>query len=463
MRRQERGSALIVALIVIIIAVGIGGAFLADTLARSSISQKGVQSDEAQMIAEAALEKTRRALWVYKSDGTYEWDQIIADHAAYSIDPDVHWSDYQVRKNETDFQTYMAASASPGYNTYNDAPLPGDPSHFFGTSMPFGEGAYMAIVRDNDDGDGDPTTDSDLQILVYITSCLPDGTIRQIEALVRYEDPTYTPDHAILVDGTIQFNGTPDVLGTKGKAHANGDIVLSGNPIFSISANATGTIDEGSAPTPPEGFNEGVPEVPFPEVNPTQYKSQAQYVLRSNGQVYDQIGNAVVGSGAGGGWNGWKFSGGLWSFSGGSTPPTATYYVEGSAKLSGAGGSPTRTMSIVAEGSIETTGNIKLNPTLTGTLFIAGGDVKLGGTAGAQFQGLVAAKEQIKTTGTFDHIGVLLAKNEADNYNLVTAGSAIDPDSIFGGTMTVTYNGGLETVLENPTNAVVIQNLRRLR
>jgi hypothetical protein len=464
-RRGEQGSAMIIALVIVIIAVGIGGAFLADTVFRSKMASASVESDEAQMVCDAALEKVRRALWVYKTDNTYPWDNILQDHAAMSISPEVHWNDYVARQDDSDFVTYKSSYYATGINTANDAPLPSDAEFFMGgTNMPFGEGGFMAICRDNDDGDGDPLVDSDLQLLVYITASLPDGTQRQIEALVRWEDPTFTPDNAILVDGSILFNGTPDVLGLKGSAHANGDVTLTGNPVFSVSVSATGTIDEGTAPVPPDGFQEGVPPIPLPDVNPLTYKSLANYIMQSNGQIYD-VGTATTITPPGSGWNGWKYSAANneWSFSGNDVPPVGTYYIEGNAKLSGAGGSPPRTMSIIAEKSISTTGNIKLTNVLPGTLLIAGGDIQLGGTAGAVYTGLVAANEQIKTLGTFDHVGVLLAKNAADNFSLVTAGSAIDPDSQFGGTMTVTYDGGLETILENPSAAVSVRNVRKLK
>ncbi|MBI2901055.1 MAG: hypothetical protein HYY17_12790 [Planctomycetes bacterium] len=349
-------------------------------------------------------------------------------------------------------------------NTMYEAPPPGYWNHFLGTTMPLGAGGFYCVVKDNDDGDGDPLRDSDNQVLVYVTATLPDNTQRQIEVLVKYADPSYVPDNAIVVDGSILFNGTPDILGLKGIAHANGDIVLSGNPTFSVSANATGQIAEGGATVPPGGFNEGVPPISIPDVDPTQYRNLANYTLRADGMILDVATGAMINPGAGG-WNGWTYSAAsnTWSLSGNNVTPAGTYYAEGNVSITGSGNSPNRTLSIVAEKCISTTGNTRLAPALTGTLMIAGGDIKLGGTAGASYAGLIAAKEQIKTMGTFDHQGVLLAKNAQDVYTLVTAGSVVEPDSQFGGTMSVTYDGGMVTVLKNPNNSVTIVSARKLK
>ena len=63
-RVRTHGSAMILALIVVIIVVGLGGAFLADSASQAQMGFRAIESDEATMLAEAALERTRRALYV---------------------------------------------------------------------------------------------------------------------------------------------------------------------------------------------------------------------------------------------------------------------------------------------------------------------------------------------------------------------------------------------------------------
>lgn len=461
--RNERGSALIVALVVVVIAVGIAGAFLADTAIRTRMQTLAVESDTAQMIADAAVEKVRRALWVYKTQNTYSWDQILQDHAGLSTDPDGHVRDYQERMASEDFAEYRRNYDSSGADTANDAPLPADADFFLGVTRPFAEGGYHCVIRDNDDGDGDPMRDSDNRLLLYVTAALPDGTHRQVLVLVEYLPSNYTPDHAILVDGSIRFNGNPAIGGALGSAHANGDITIVGSgTTFTVSANATGVVEEGTASTPPQGFNEGVATVAIPEIVPSQHRTLADYLLQSDGNVRIVATGAVVSASGRGGWNNWSYNHANheWRYSGSSTAcPAGTYYVEGNAQITG--GSAVLTITVIAEGSISTTGNSHLRPYVSGTLFLAGGDVRLGGTAGTTYQGLIAAQEQLGTGGTFDHQGVLLARNAVDVSRTVSSGTSFDSD--FGGSITVTYDGGLSTLLPNPDSSVRVRAVRRLR
>lgn len=451
--KSEQGSALIVALVVVLIVVGISGAFLVDTAFRSKHASAARESDEAQMICEAALEKTRRALYVYKTDDTYPWDRILADHAGLSTDFVDHWADYVARRDDEDFASYGATYYQAGASTQDDAPLPEDPGHFLGVSKPFSQGAFYVVIRDNDDGDGDEFTDSDYQILVYVTASLPDGTQRQIEALVYWENPKYTPGSGILVDGNVRFSGTTDVRGELGRVHANGTIDLNGGPTFSVSANATGEIDEGSSPIPPEGFNEFVSPVEIPFVDPEDYRDQATYILRADGTVEVVATGQVVRSGN---FDGWRFEGGSWSFTSSRVAPAGCYYVEGNAKLTGSGNTPYQTMTVIATGSIETGGNVKFAPYLENTLFLAAGDISMAGTSGSVFEGVVAANEQVRTQGTFDLQGSMIAKNASNNHRLL---NSID----FGGDISVTYDGGMPTIIENPIRAVPIRAMKRLK
>ena len=54
-----------------------------------------------------------------------------------------------------------------------------------------------------------------------------------------------------------------------------------------------------------------------------------------------------------------------------------------------------------------------------------------------------------------------MAKNAEDRYRTVTSSATVDSD--FGGNMTITYDGGLATVLENPSASVRLLNMRRMK
>lgn len=461
-RSRRRGSALIIALIVVIIVVGIGGAFLVDTIARSQTGARAVQSDEAQLVCEAALEKVRRALYVYKSEGTYAWNEIVADHAAMSIDPDAHWADYLVRKDDPDFAAYWASFDQSGVNTLDDAPLPADPDHFLGVTKPFGEGGFMAVVRDNDDGDSDPLADIDNKLLVYVTASLPDGTQRQIEALVEYDPGVFTPDVAILVDGSLKLNGNPDILGSLGSVHANSSLDISGNPNIALNATTAGTLTVSGNPT--VGGNLGsAPYVNVPEINVADYKTQADYILDANGNVYDEMGNFVADGKKG--WNNFKFTGQNWDISGNSAPMPAAYYIETDFKISGNPGTPASPVkaTFFVQGSFAVSGNPSLQPFLYDIAAISGADVQVSGNPDGLYEGFYYAYEQLKISGNPNLVGSFVAKNLQDVSNEVTSGSSTDPlAGQVSGNPQITYDGGLNTGI--PTaGGVNVRNMRRLK
>lgn len=167
---SRRGNAFLIVLVLLAIAAGILGTFLAKRSAES------VDSGEA--IADAALVKVRRALWTYRAEDPAMWERIFREHSLLSLDPDAHWEDFQRTKKRRELPP------SP-----NDAPLPGDPAYFLGGIRMCGNGAFFAIVRDNDD-DGDPARDRDGRLLVYITAFLSDGGLCQFETLLQFDPGT---------------------------------------------------------------------------------------------------------------------------------------------------------------------------------------------------------------------------------------------------------------------------------
>ncbi len=60
--RNESGSALIIATVVVMVVVGMSAALLSDTVFKARATENAVEADEDMLLCEAALEKTRRAL-----------------------------------------------------------------------------------------------------------------------------------------------------------------------------------------------------------------------------------------------------------------------------------------------------------------------------------------------------------------------------------------------------------------
>lgn len=162
-----RGSAWIVLLILLILAAGIAGSLLADC----STSRP---ADDTPWILDAGLTRVRRALWIYRADGSYPWDRILQDHAALPLEP-----------NE---RTRVGGVAG----RLDDAPPRGSAGHSLGVSSPCGSGSFYAVVRDNDDLDGDLTRDSDGRVLVFLTASTPSGGRSRLEALLEFDPGTAT-------------------------------------------------------------------------------------------------------------------------------------------------------------------------------------------------------------------------------------------------------------------------------
>src|SRR3972149_12189007 len=70
---REKGVALLMATVVVVIAIGLGGALLASSYAKSRASTRSDELNQAQFIAEAGLEKARRVLYINKSNDWWIW------------------------------------------------------------------------------------------------------------------------------------------------------------------------------------------------------------------------------------------------------------------------------------------------------------------------------------------------------------------------------------------------------
>ena len=110
------------------------------------------------------------------------------------------------------------------------------------------------------------------------------------------------------------------------------------------------------------------------------------------------------------------------------------------------------------------TGGVAVQPYLTNTLFIAGGDIHIGGNGNSTtYNGLLAAHEQMKMAGTPDLLGSLLAEDAVDFYSEVTTGSTIELGGEMAGNSHLTYNGGMTTILKSGSGTVAINALKQLK
>jgi hypothetical protein len=203
-------------------------------------------------------------------------------------------------------------------------------------------------------------------------------------------------------------------------------------------------------------------------VNPADFRSLADYILRGDGKVFQRSGGIETeiydAAGPGGDvWpgnssNSWQWSdksgaSRRWVFSGSnvhSSLENKAFYFEKVAGTNwtnvtmsgspptGPPGTPAWKVTVIAQGYIDISGNpnIRAADGKQNLLFVAGSDIKIGGTLNSTYVGgaVLAAHEQIGIGGNATITGLLLAENASHLETLVTATSV-------SGNPNITYNG----------------------
>src|SRR5687767_7179567 len=89
-RQSERGSAMMITVVVVIILVGLSAAMLSENLFRNRTRTANQTSNEAQLICDAGLEYARLALLDYRNKDKEAWGPIFSfcrDLEALQSDP----------------------------------------------------------------------------------------------------------------------------------------------------------------------------------------------------------------------------------------------------------------------------------------------------------------------------------------------------------------------------------------
>ena len=263
-----------------------------------------------------------------------------------------------------------------------------------------GAGSYVVSICDDNDGDSDPSADSNGVIRVISVGTGPTGGTATIELTLGTSDVP-----AILVDGNLRINAGTTVTGTAGAVHSNGDLHLNGSSACAQMHFSTA----GSIVSPPPlgstgaACNEtgggmdvrpGEPLVSTPTVDFPALKASVDYILKDNGTIYNVATTATTGP-----FGGWSWSGPKWEIDG---LVNGSYYAENTAiNINNING----TASFVADGYIEVSGNPdNLSPDLTigGVAYamVAAYDLKLNGNAATtNIEGVFFANHQIDISG----------------------------------------------------------------
>ncbi len=264
--------------------------------------------------------------------------------------------------------------------------------------------------------DSDPNHDANARVLIRSTGTGGYGASATVEALLtRVELP------GLLVDGNLRLSGNTTVMGAGGSVHANGSLDLLGTPCAQQYFSASGSVSGGSAQggggcsAAAADVRPLQDQVSVPVLAPARLRQRAGYILGADGQIRDQAGTPLALAG----WS-WDSGGKRWF--GGPDIAGGAYYVEGNVEISGNPGNVVPTsiplaLTLFAEGSVDFRGAPRIVPALTGYpayTVVAGADVRLSGEPGASYTGLFYATDQLDFTGSPTLVGQVIAKNAGD-------------------------------------------------
>jgi hypothetical protein len=344
------------------------------------------------------------------------------------------------------------------------------------TAVPFAGGAYTVVVTDNDDGDGDPWSDSDNAVILTVTGERR-GTRATLEAVVHRGG--FVQDHALVTNKALKMTGDFGIAGKQGSAHSNQGLTHEGT---SGEVNKGSTANQGcqgkSCPQPDFAAD----LEPVLEFDPDDFRKYANLILKDNGEIdemdpttdpptllvtYEKPNGTSCWRPKGGGackpWDNIDQTGNnSWKISGSGAPQNALIFIEtgsngtrGRLKITGAP-SPW-TVSIISTGFIDLGGNATIlnyrNPAfgksiqdllfMTGTDFKADGGVKIG-PANTYDPGYIATLDQVDLGGNVEIDGWIHAADQK-------ASPSSDPDGLLdqnmvSGDFKLQYEGGLGSI-----------------
>jgi Tfp pilus assembly protein PilX len=420
--RDESGTALLASVLFVVLITGAGMATVMATSVNQNASNNVLTSKQAFYLAEAGLQHGKTFL----------------------------------TQNQSNWTTYASVTAQ--------------------TLLPYtslaSTGGYRVTVQDGGGG----------SLLIRSTGTASGNAQTVVQSLATRINTAYTPRYAFMTGKDINMNVNASIQGTSGGVHANGELYIENSPTINTDATASGlySLPYGT-PTVGGASGGGTPLEPIPAIRPSDFYAYRDYLLASDGKVYDKNG-VYVGSGAGGkGWYGWQYlaSKQQWSIAGGkiwticNNYLNGTFYVEGNAEISGDFNNSAWDATVIATGSINVdskninikppapngtfcNGSTTYHPETKDILFLAGGDIYISPPSNGKaqtFKGLIAAHEQIAVKGysTTTINGALLAEDAA------TTSRVVEGDDYLGycrcsattGAMKIIYNGAAD--ISNPT------------
>ena len=436
-RRGERGMALIGVLLLLMMISGLCAALAVSSDTETTVSRNHQLAAEARAAAEAGLahgiQLTIANLQNWEANG-------FADESA-AMTRLLRGPDNAIGTTATDADNGSLESLG----------IPRPPTRLQLAALP--DVFYEVRLFDEDDPargvtlsaadrtrigeDDQAANDTNERLVVRAIGYAASGTVATLEAMIT---PLLLP--AIVTNNSLTISGNPDILGAQGGVHSNQNLTVSGNPTIEQNATAAATYTTTGSPDVGGTAGSGYPNLTIPQVRASDYRDEADYILNSDGRLEFAATGAVLcnassNSNACKAAYAWVYDGPTgWSISSNNDPPTGTYYVEGSASISGNLGSHTPVeISIIAEGSIDLSGNSDLKPHSPELLFVTDGDLKIAGLVTSDIlEGQILVHEQLMISGNPTLAGQILVEDAATTSTLVT-------NNTISGNPTIVYNG----------------------
>jgi len=150
---------------------------------------------------------------------------------------------------------------------------------------------FDVFVIDNDDGDGDMSTDSYDVVGLVSQGTSSAGATRTVSVWIGLDTSTHDffIDKAIMTNGDLRFGGEAELHGTNQDIHSNGDIYKGDKPITSGTISASGTVYATDA----GDFVSMADRIDIPEIDPSLFAEYAEYTFDSAGNVRNADGYVV--------------------------------------------------------------------------------------------------------------------------------------------------------------------------
>jgi len=454
---SERGMALIAALLLMMVMSGLAIALLASGRIETAMGDNEELYAGARAASEAGLNHTAALILQLTANPAFPLDALLNGPDGL-VNPTNETASVNA---DNGLVTQIIGSAGPwpvaaGSPYSYDVRLLDDDDRTLkgGVAFTSVELTAMGAGSPSDVEDGLRFNDINHRLVIRSTGTGPRGTRAVLEQmLVPIEMP------ALLVDGNVSLAGNTHIAGSQGSVHANGTLTIQ-NQSVTVSEDATST---GTLTTPtgwdPGGLESGgMPRIPVPNIQAQNFKGDADFYLQTNGTITrDDAGTNVVCSAATnnnycrdftvpGSSPAAKFgfvystSPAKWTLNPGSLVINQdTYYAKTDVSITGHTGAAL-SLSIIAEGNIEVTGNPDLQPEPDSEIqFVTNKDLRITGdlTMTMTYAGHILVREQIDFFGNGDLVGQVVVQNVPSVSNLVTGNSV-------SGNFTLTYDGGLE-------------------